>query len=99
MKIYRQNNGKRFSYTLSRAELRKAYDEQQHLYDIEDVKNELDCDRDKYVDEYGIDKRPVSKDEIEQMALKLRYYLDVDADSAWSVCVRDAVAKILSERK
>ena len=98
MKIYRKYNGKRVSHMLSRTELRKAYEEQQHIYDVDDIKNELDSNRDWYTDEYGIDEKPVTENEIEEMAKFLRHLLNNEADSCWSVCVQDAVNKILSER-
>lgn len=99
MKIYRRYGEKRVSHTLSRAELRKAYEEQQHIYDIGDIKNELDSNREQYVDEYGIDEKPVTENEVEEMAKFLRHLLNNEADSCWSVCVQDAVKKILSERR
>lgn len=98
MRIYRQNNGRRVAYTLSRVELSKAYDEQQHIYDVGDIKNDLETDSEYYAEKYGLDKKPVTNTEIEQMALRLRRYLDSDADNTWSVCVRDAIEHTLVER-
>lgn len=98
MEISINHNGENILYTLSGDELIKAYTEQQHIYDMSDIANELGSNRDEYIEKYGIDERPVTGDEIELMALKLRYYLDYDADSTWPVCVRDAITAILEER-
>ncbi len=98
MKIYRRHNGQRVSYTLSRTELRKAYLEQQQIYDVGDIKNELDSNSNYYNVKFGLAEKPVRKNEIEEMTRLLRYNFYDSADSIWSICVRDAVKKILSER-
>ena len=94
MKITR--NG--IEYELTVQELRAAYCEQQHIYDVEDIKNELDSNYDRYMNEYGIDEKPVTEKEVEKMAKFLRHLRNNEVDSCWSYCVQDAVKKILSER-
>lgn len=99
MRIYRQYNGRRVAYTLSKEELRKAYSEQQHIYDTDDIKNGLATDHEYYSEKYGISKRPVTKAEIEKMTQALRRNLDRNADSIWSTCVQDAIEEILKQRE
>lgn len=98
MTIYRMYKGKSFSHTLSRTELRKAYEEQQRIYDVSDIRNGINLERDFYEEKYGITKKPVRKNEIEEMARLLRCYLDNDADSTWSVCVQSAITEVLNKR-
>lgn len=98
MKIYRSYNGKKLAYTLSRAEMRKAYAEQQHLYDVEDIKNGIELEYEWYLDKFSIDEKPITEAEIEEMADKLRSFIDADVDSPWSACVRDAIKSILEKR-
>lgn len=83
---------------LTGAELVQAYEKQQHIYDRSDIENELDMGIDYYIDEFGIDKEPVTEDEIERMANNLRYLLNSDADATWSSCCSQAAAYVLSCR-
>lgn len=99
MVITRKINGVEHQITLTHSELRKAYDEQQHLYDIDDIDNELEIAYEDYAEEYGLEKRPVTQQEKVGMALRLRKLLDYDADASWSACRSQAVSDILSERE
>lgn len=98
MEIYRRYGGQRVAHTLSKAELHEAYLEQQHIYDVDDIRNGLDTDHEYYAEKYGISEKPVTNNEIEEMARLLRHFLDSEADSTWSVCVQDAITKILKKR-
>lgn len=98
MRIYRRYDGRKVSHTLSRTELRKAYEEQQHIYDVDDIRNALDTNREYYAEKYGIAENPVTDNEVERMARLLRDSLDSGDISCWSVCVQDAIEEILKER-
>ncbi len=99
MVITRTINGVEHKITLTHTELRKAFEEQQHLYDIDDIGNELDTSCEYYTEKYNLDKRPVSQQEKVRMAKRLRDLLDDDADASWSACRSQAVADILRERE
>lgn len=84
---------------LTPMELRKVYEIQQHNYDISDIINELDIARDDYIEEFEIDKYPVTNKEIDEMAWELRKILDRDADVNWSSARNEAVSEVLRKRK
>ena len=82
---------------MSAETLRLAYEKQQHIYDIQDMKYELESD--DYIEKYDIDSDPVTDEELELMAVSLRSRLDKDADASWSVCRTEAAEEILNRRK
>ncbi len=83
---------------LTPEELRRAYEKQQHIYDISDIEDELNSSAEDYV-EYGIADKPVTDMEKDWMADVLRQKLDADADALWSVCREEAVKEVLKERE
>lgn len=83
---------------LSPRELRQAYELQQHEYDKSDIENELDIASEDYIVNFDIDRRPVTEEEIDRMAHKLRRILNQDADACWSSARVEAVTAVLSER-
>lgn len=84
---------------LTPEEMRHAYVLQQHEYDKVDIENELDLARDDYIEDYGIDRRPVTDEEIDRMAFVLRRILEKDADACWSSARAEAVKTVLFGRK
>lgn len=84
---------------LTSRELRLAYEKQQHIYDIQDIENELDCSSDEYDEKYGIGGTPITEKELDDMATALRRRLDENADAVWSICRAEAVAEVLDRRK
>lgn len=84
---------------LTPEELRHAYVLQQHEYDKSDIENELDVAAEDYIEQFDIDKKPVTPEEIEAMAIELRRILDRDADACWSVARAEAVTKVLKLRR
>jgi len=83
MTIKRTINGIEYEFTLSGAELRGAYEEQQHLYDIMDVKQELE--------DQGLEDM-ATETEIENMANDMRDII-FDTGCAW----RDAAERAVGE--
>lgn len=84
---------------LTPEELRHAYVLQQHEYDKSDIENELDVAAEDYIEQFDIDKKPVTPEEIDAMAIELRRILDRDADACWSVARAEAVTTVLKRRK
>ena len=84
---------------LTPEELTKAYKKKQHLWDVEDIENELELSEEEYIEKFSIDESPVTQEEKEEMAHRLRKMLDRDADAAWSYCRKAAVAEVLMERE
>ena len=85
--------------SLTPEELTKAYKKKEHLWDVEDIENELGLSEEEYIEKFGIDERPVTQEEKEDMAYRLRKMLDRDADAAWSFCRKTAVTEVLMERE
>lgn len=85
--------------SLTPEELTKAYKKKEHLWDVEDIENELGLSEEEYIEKFGINERPVTQEEKEDMAYRLRKMLDRDADAAWSFCRKTAVTEVLMERE
>lgn len=83
---------------LSSEELMKAYEMQQHQYDVSDIVNELDAAEEDYIEKFDINERPVTDEEVEQMAKELRKILDENADAVWSTARHEAVTAVLKTR-
>ena len=84
---------------LTPEELTKAYKKKEHLWDVEDIENELDLNVDEYIESFNIGEHPVTHEEKEDMAYRLRKLLDRDADAAWSYCRKAAVTEVLAGRE
>lgn len=84
---------------LTSAELVQAYEKQQHIYDCSDIENELELAAEDYIEEFNIDNRPVTDEEIDRMAYELRRLLDKDADACWFHCRAEAVSIVLRRRQ
>lgn len=102
MKITRHINGEKFDFELSLGELRDAYFEQEHNYDLEDIKAVIpttDSDPDnwvEFIEEYGIVPCTVSEDEMEDMATELRRNIDkhnMEFSNARDNAIRTVIAK------
>lgn len=83
---------------LTPEELQKAYEIQQHNFNIADINDELDAAHNDYVEQFGIDKKPITASELNDMACKLRKMLDDDACGVISDSVAIAIADVLNER-
>lgn len=83
---------------LTPEELRKAYEIQQHNFDIADINDELDTAHNDYVEQFGIDKKPVTADELDDMACKLCKMLNNDECGVIADTVAIAIANVLRER-
>lgn len=80
-------------------ELISAYWKQQNIYDIDDMRMNLDSNSEWYAEEFDTDKNPVTEEEVGTMAEQLRKMLNYDADAVWSTCCNDAAIYVLSKRK
>lgn len=84
---------------LTDEQLYKAHILQEEKFDEQDIRNELEESEDHYISlGYHIDRKPVTDEEIGDMAAELRRLLDNDADSRWSFCVEQAITTILDRR-
>lgn len=87
-------DGTKIEIELSSLELSRAYTEQEHLYDVEDVRQTIDeeSENEKY------DGVPVSwlEDHIEEIAYIKRKYID-DYNSDWRVAVEDAISDYIAD--
>lgn len=96
--VYAPNLNMEMEFQLTPEEVREAYEEQQHEYDISDMENELDVASDDYIEEFHIDEEPVTEDELEEMARLLRKKLEADADACWSHARCEAAHEVLRKR-
>lgn len=83
---------------LSSDELYKAYEIQEHSFDIMDIENELEESEEHYVEKFGIDERPVTDEELERMAKEFRKTLDDSVEADWNTARTDAVTNVLQAR-
>lgn len=92
MKIIR--DGKEI--TLTPQELREAYEEMQHLYDEQDVRDELGAFDDEYMLEYYGGSREQLEPLVEEMAYRMRRYID-KYDMHWDAARSEVIIDIASE--
>lgn len=83
---------------LSSDELYKAYEIQEHSFDIMDIENELEESEEHYVEKFGIDERPVTDEELERMAKEFRKTLDDSVEADWNTARYEAVTSVLKAR-
>lgn len=83
---------------LTSDELYKAYEMQEHSFDIADIENELEESEEHYVKKFGIDERPVTDEELERMAKEFRKTLDDSVEADWHTARTDAVTNVLKAR-
>lgn len=97
--VYAPNLNMEMEFELTPDELKVAYIEQQHEYDVQNIRNELDCQSEYYDEHFGIGNCPVTDDEVEDMVCRLQKLLDEDPAGNWSGCVEAAVTTVLSDRE
>ena len=103
MKIKRTVAGKEYEFELTSEELRKAYYEQEHFYDIKDVINYIsDMSKEEFKErfkEYSIQEESDLLDNEEllsRIAYRKRKYID-DYGMIWSEATREALNDVLTE--
>jgi len=95
MTITRNVNGIVMTFELDPTELREAYSEQQHLFDIQDVEDFLDCYEDDLYEQYSVTREefqsliPAIADETRRFQDKYGFY--------WDYARSDAADKIVGE--
>lgn len=96
MTITRNVNGAVLTFELDPAELREAYSEQQHLFDIQDVEDFFDCyEDDDLYEQYSVTREefesliPAIADESRRLQDKYGCY--------WDYARSDAADKIVGE--
>lgn len=87
-----------YDIKLTPEEMRHAYEEQQHIYDLDDVKNELDTMVEYYAAKFGINEKPVTSEEKEQMARELRRLLNNNIGRSEAQYRCEAVKSVLRKR-
>lgn len=95
MKIFREINGEKHEIELTEDELYQAYRAQEHEYDMEDVRSELECrDEDDFQDDYGITKE-TAMSLISDIAYAMRSKLDDEHSMDYSRGT--AISEVLTE--
>ena len=90
MKIKRTVGNKEMEFELTGAELYDAYQEEQHIFDKDDILNWIwDCD-DEYFAEQGVTKKAM-EDFSDAMADEMRRYID-KYDNTWGYARDEAIA-------
>lgn len=88
MKISRMVNGETKEFILTKDELYNAFEEQQHIFDMEDVRSYFDnYSEEDYLREYGLSSDAV-KDRFSEIAYEMRRNID-KYDMDWR-CAREA---------
>lgn len=97
MQIKRTINGVEHTFALSEDELRTAYEEQQHRYDLSDVKVYFDCyEEEDFQSEYGMTRAEAEK-KFNDIAYEMRLYMD-KYEMGWYDAREAAVSDVLCGR-
>lgn len=83
---------------LTSEELRQAYYKQEHLFDIDNIVNEFEIAQEDYIEKFKIDRKPVTDEELEQMAKKFRKKLDFDCNTDFQYAVQSSISDVLCQR-
>lgn len=95
MTITRTINGNEMTFELTPPEMREAFFEWQHMYDMEDIEWCIDdMDDAECVEQYGVTLEQF-RGLISKMAYRMRKYLD--NDDGWSDLRDYAIRKIIDE--
>lgn len=92
MTIKREVNGKMMEFELTYNEMCNAYFEQEHVFDMEDVRAYYDYD-----DETSGDRRRLTEEHAEEVATLAREWMDENdgiAETRWN-CIDDAIKEVL----
>ena len=92
------NNYNRITIKLTDIELLQAYHEQEHIYDICDIENEILANFAFYDREYDLQSSPVTDDEYDAIATRYRELLGRQSGPDISECKQLAVVYVLDER-
>ena len=84
---------------LTYLELGKAFRAQQYIYDRQDIEEGIAFRYDELVEEFSIDKNPITEEEVNSMTISLREMLDFDGENDWASCRSQAIVEILKKRK
>ena len=102
MKIQREVNGQMMEFELTSGELFAAYCEQEHQYDVSDIRDKLEgeMDRGEFEAEYGFPVELVldNPDLLEEMADEKRRNQD-KYDMDWEYARDDAIKSIIDEHR
>ena len=94
MKISRAINGETKEFVLTKNELYNAFEEQQHIFDMEDVKSYFDgYSEEDYLREYGLSSDAV-KDRFGEIAYEMRRNID-KYDMDWHYAREAAIEELL----
>lgn len=102
MKIQREVNGQVLEFELTSEELLAAFEEQEHLYDIQDVKNKFEgeIDPNEFEDEHGFPMDLVmdNQDLLDEMAWESRHNQDKHG-MEWQYARDDAIKDIIEKHR
>ena len=96
MKIVRRRGNATFTYVLTERELRQAYEEYEHICDVQDIVDKIDQDVDEKTNSYhGV---PVDwlENHVDEIASLKRKYID-KYGTDWDVAVDDALKDYIAD--
>lgn len=98
MKIKRKIDGMEYEFELTNRELYDVYFEQQHEFDVLDVKDVFDCmEEDDFQQTYGVTEKEAYKS-VEEIASRMRMNID-KYDLCWQDARDDAIFYVLTKLK
>lgn len=98
MKISREIDGKTYEFELTRDEIYRAFNEQEHIYDVADIEDVVFyMEEEEVLVEYGVSKESflAMKDE---MAYEKRRNMD-KYDMSWDYARDEAISSVLATHK
>lgn len=94
MQIKRTINGVEHTFALSKDEMRTAYEEQQHLYDLSDIEVYFDCyEEEDFQSEYGMTRAEAEK-KFADIAYEMRRNMD-KYEMGWYDAREAAVSEVM----
>lgn len=102
MKIQREVNGMMVEFELTPEELSGAYNEQQHLFDVQDIKDKIEGEMDpgEFEEEYGVPADLVLQNDalLNEIARESRHNQD-HYGQEWQYARDDAIREVLDQHR
>lgn len=90
MKIVRKQGSSKVVYELTMSELRRAYEEYEHICDVQDILDKIDQDVDEKTNRYHGVPADWLENHVDEIAYLKRKYID-KYGTDWDVAVEDAL--------
>ena len=97
MKIVRKQGSSKIFYELTMSQLRRAYEEYEHICDVQDIRDKIEQDEDEDTNCYHNVPVDWLEQHIDEIAYLKRKYIE-KYGTDWDVAVEDALDDYISDR-